>query len=282
MLRNRCISGVLMAAGVLAAALWMPAWGIPWLLCAICAVAVLEFFHMLGAAGIPHFKYMGLFWGLMLIVATWELGVRTGQSPAVEVFILPMAVASVFLRQFPQKFNPRPLVTIAGTLLGILYVPLLLNFITRIALLGPPPAGRVWAMYMIVVVKLADIGAYTVGCSIGRHKLIPRISPGKTWEGCMGAVGAGVFGSVAYNALVTERLLPANLSLGHAVGLGAVLSVAGILGDLTESLFKRAAGVKDSGVLIAGMGGVLDVIDSLLFAAPALYVYLFFLLQRTS
>jgi phosphatidate cytidylyltransferase len=281
MLKYRLVSGLIMGAGVIASAIWMPGWGILLILCAVCAVAMLEFFHMLDAAGISHFKYVGLFWGVVLVGTTWVLGVSKGQhAPVVDTFLLPLAVASIFLRQFPQKFNPRPLVTIAGTLLGILYVPLLLNFLTRILLMEPPAAGRVWALYLILVVKIADVGAYTVGCSVGRHRLIPRISPGKTWEGCVGAVGAAVLGSVAYTVLITERVLAVQVGLLHAVGLGALLAVAGILGDLTESLFKRAAGAKDSGVLIAGMGGVLDVIDSLLFAAPALYAYLHFVFGK--
>lgn len=274
MLKYRVASGLIMGAAVIAAALWLPGWGILLVLVVVCALAMIEFYRMLDAAGIPHFKYLGGFWGIAIIAATWwcaALGRRVFETGAL---LLPVVVGSVFLRLFPQKFNPRPLVTVASTLLGILYIPTLFNFMTKLLWIGASHEGRIWAMYAIVVVKMADIGAYTVGCSIGRHKLIPRISPAKTWEGCAGAVGFAVLASVAYAVLIAERFIPAEIGLGHAVSIGVVVAVAGILGDLTESLFKRSAGVKDSGVWISGMGGVLDVIDSLLFAAPALYIYL--------
>ena len=281
MLKHRVASGLIMGAGVVAAAVWMPDSGVLLILCAVCAIALIEFYRMLDSAAIPHFKWFGVGSGIVLVVATWWSATRGRNIFQPECFLIPIVVASVFLRQFPQKFNPRPLVTVAGTLMGILYIPILFNYMTRLLWLGPPPAGRVWAMYAIIVVKVADIGAYTVGCSIGKHKLIPRISPGKTWEGCAGAIGFGVLASLAYAVLFAERFIPSNIGVYHAVGIGVVLSVAGILGDLTESLFKRSAGVKDSGMWISGMGGVLDVIDSLLFAAPALYIYVI-LLSRGS
>lgn len=280
MLRQRVVTGIFLGLAVVAAAFWAPALLVLLVLCAVCAFALWEFFLMLDAAGIPHFKWFGVFWSVVLVGATW-FALVTGWESArgVEHMIIPVIVASVFLRQFPQKFNPRPLTTIAGTLLGILYVPFLFNFLTYLFLVWGDRTGRLLVLYLIVVVKLADIGAYTVGCSIGRHKLIPRVSPAKTWEGCAGAVAFATLGSVLYSVFVINPFALINLNLLHSLALGLILAVAGILGDLTESLFKRSAGIKDSGRCIYGMGGILDVIDSLLFAAPTLYVYLRFFVK---
>jgi phosphatidate cytidylyltransferase len=137
-------------------------------------------------------------------------------------------------------------------------------------------------IYMIMVVKVSDIGAYFVGCRYGRHKLFPRVSPAKSWEGTLGGLLSAVAMSVAIFFIFGGTLGPVRLRLTDAIILGVLLAVCGIFGDLLESLMKRAAGLKDSGTLIAGMGGVLDVIDSLLPAAPALYFYArFFLAPAT-
>ena len=126
--------------------------------------------------------------------------------------------------------------------------------------------------------KFTDIGAYVIGCLFGKHKLIPRISPAKSWEGCFGGIALSVVGSLVAAALARPHWQRVSLGAGDAVALGLLLSLAGIAGDLTESLFKRAAGVKDSGRILLGMGGLLDVLDSLLFAVPMLYVYATFFL----
>ena len=124
----------------------------------------------------------------------------------------------------------------------------------------------------ILCVKSADIGAYFTGISIGRHKMIPRISPGKTWEGFAGAVVISTACSLGLAALLGDRL--AGMTSFHAVVLGVILSVSAVVGDLIESLFKREAGVKDSGQFFPGIGGILDLLDSLLFNAPLMYLYL--------
>ena len=118
-----------------------------------------------------------------------------------------------------------------------------------------------------------DAGAYFVGCAHGRHKLIPRISPAKSWEGLGGGVAAGTLASLLYFWIFHGPLSSIRMNGWDAVVLGVLLSVIGTVGDLTESLFKRAAGVKDSGTYLLGMGGLLDVLDSVLFAAPTLYIY---------
>jgi phosphatidate cytidylyltransferase len=119
---------------------------------------------------------------------------------------------------------------------------------------------------------LSDSGAYIVGSLIGRHKMIPRISPGKTWEGFGGAIVVSTLASLVFVHFLGDRM-PAMTTM-HAIILGVVLSSTAVIGDLIESLFKREAGVKDSGNFFPGIGGILDLLDSLLFNAPIMYLYL--------
>ena len=187
-------------------------------------------------------------------------------------------IAWLMVRQFFQKDNPRPLETIAGTMLGIMYIAFLFNFLTKLSLQWGDLEGRLAIFYFVVVVKFTDIGAYFTGCTFGKHKLIPRISPKKTWEGCLGGVIVANLVSLFAYWLATKFLGYHNVRLIDAVILGTLLSVVGIVGDLAESFFKRSAGVKDSGSFIRGMGGILDVVDSLLLTAPVLYLYIRFII----
>ena len=154
-----------------------------------------------------------------------------------------------------------------------MYVPWLLNFIQKINFFpGIENHGKFYVLYFVIVTKFSDTGAYAVGSLIGRHKMIPRISPGKTWEGFGGAVMVSTAASLVFVHFLGHKM--AGMNLLHAVVLGMVLSVAAVIGDLIESLFKREAGVKDSGKLFPGIGGILDLLDSLLFNAPIMYFYL--------
>jgi phosphatidate cytidylyltransferase len=228
---------------------------------------------------------IGVGCGAALITATfWRIGpdaAHVASSYRWEQLVLIGSLIAVFIRQFPQKHNDQPLTTMACTLLGIWYVPLLFNFLTRLAFIWEEsdwmdpvgPTGRLVFLYLIAVVKSGDMGAYLVGMALGRHKLLPRISPAKTWEGLAGGLAFAVSCSLVFSGCAGWRLGVVPLGPAHALALGLLLGGAGALGDLFESLVKRASGVKDSGTLVPGMGGLLDVLDSLLFGAPALYVY---------
>ena len=133
--------------------------------------------------------------------------------------------------------------------------------------------GRMLIIYLGFVVKMGDVGAYFAGRAFGRHKLLPRISPKKTWEGLFGGIAASVITSLVFFLCAGGRLGVVAMSWCDALLLGALLPVVGGVGDMFESLLKRAAGAKDSGTIIPGMGGILDVLDSLLFGAPVLYAY---------
>jgi len=284
-LKWRTLSGLSAGAIVLGAAFFFPAVCVVALLALIAATAVLEFYRLLDVAGIPSFRVVGALAAIALVLSTgWSLVMKRSPITHVfeaEVFVLFITVIAVLLRQFPQKHNTQPLATVACTLLGILYVPMLFNFFTKLAFTwgeSSPFAtvsatGVALSIYLIVVVKVTDIGAYFTGRLFGRHKLIPRISPGKTWEGFIGGILTGLLTSLMFRAANGGCFGQAAWSWFDAVALGLLLSLIGTVGDLTESMLKRAAGAKDSGNIVPGMGGLLDVLDSLLFAAPALYFY---------
>lgn len=278
-----------MIGGVILSALYMPPVGIWLVLMAVSAWGQREFYGLCSLTGVPVFRIVGMLCGCALITATFfTIGPRMDQIAAAyrwEQLVMLGTLIAIFLRQFPQKYNDKPFATIGCTLLGIWYVPVLFNFFTRLVFVWDGgcgrhvcETGRLMIFYLVLVVKMADTGAYLVGSTIGRHKLIPRISPKKTWEGFFGGILFGVAASCVFAHVMGYRLGEVNLPLAHALVLGGMLSLSGVAGDLFESLLKRTAGVKDSSSIFPGMGGVLDVLDSLLFSAPMLYVYVRILL----
>ena len=142
------------------------------------------------------------------------------------------------------------------------------------AVRGIGATGMRLMLYLVLVVKITDIGAYTFGRLFGRHKMVPVLSPGKTWEGAAGGVVSALVASLVFIAVTGGKFGELHFSMLDGVVLGVLLSVSGQVGDLCESFLKRICGVKDSGRSIPGMGGLLDVLDSLLFGAPVLYLYL--------
>jgi phosphatidate cytidylyltransferase len=140
---------------------------------------------------------------------------------------------------------------------------------SHFVLLRDLPDGREWVLLVILTVWITDSGAYFVGRAIGRHKLAPAVSPGKTWEGAIGGQVAGLAALVGMSAA-----FGLDLPIGHAIILGLLVPFVGQVGDLAESALKRGLGIKDSSHLFPGHGGMVDRLDSLLFAGPTLYWYL--------
>jgi phosphatidate cytidylyltransferase len=225
------------------------------------AVGLLEFFSLLGARGIRPLREVGflLAAALFLDVAFpgW-LGVPS--APIGALLLLSVALA--------RGADFESVSAAAFTLLGALYLGALGGTIGALRVVPPVGEGG-WRIVLLLVVQVfSDSFAFFVGHAVGRRSLAPAVSPGKSVEGAVGGVLGGVVGALAVRA-VGLPTLPAS----HAVTLGATVAVLGIVGDLDESLFKRWAGVKDSGKLFPGHGGMLDRLDSLLFGAPVLYYY---------
>jgi len=239
-----------------------------------------EFYGLVEKRDLTCFKGWGIFGGLLLIVATflrasgaWGTGGGPARVNDFETSFLILFVLGLCLRQFVSRSNTAGILAISTTLFGLMYVPWLLNFIQKINFFpGIEGNGKFYVLYFILVTKFSDTGAYAVGSLFGKHKMIPRISPGKTWEGFGGAVAVSTITSLVFAHFAGNHLVGMNWI--HAIILGVVLSAAAVVGDLIESLFKREAGVKDSGKLFPGMGGILDLLDSLLFNAPIMYLYL--------
>jgi phosphatidate cytidylyltransferase len=287
MLKQRLISGTVIGVTLILVANFLPPMFGWLLLMALAALIQIEFYAMMDQASIPVFRYVGIACGMVMISATyWTIGPSDKQlalSYHAETFVVFLTLMVLFIRQFPQKHNVQPITTIAATLLGIFYGPVLLNYFTRLTFAWREngleaktveDTGRMLLLYLVAVVKSQDIGAYFIGCKFGKHRLFPRLSPKKSWEGAVGGVASSLLASLLFWVLAKGQLGEIPLAWYHAVILGLIMPVAGILGDLFESLLKRSANVKDSGKIIPGMGGVLDVLDSLLFGAPLLYCYL--------
>jgi phosphatidate cytidylyltransferase len=243
-------------------------------------VGLLEFYGLVEKEGMVCFKTMGIVGGVILMVGTFLkfqglLGIHETPSRVndFEIIVLILFVLGLCFRQFLAKSNTKGILAISTTLFGLLYVPWLLNFMQKIQFFPAIDGkGKYYLLYFILVTKFSDTGAYVVGSLIGRHKMIPRISPGKTWEGFGGAIVISTGASVLFDYLAGSNL--PGMTLLDAVVLGVLLSVSAVVGDLIESIFKREAGVKDSGRFFPGIGGILDLLDSLLFNAPLMYLYL--------
>jgi len=199
--------------------------------------------------------------GSVLIVIAFVSGRLDVVMPAMVISGLVSIALPVF---FPSRLTALDAV---GTVFVLFYVPVMLGHLLLLR------AGSVWFLaIMLASTWCCDVLAYFVGKAIGRHKLCPAISPGKSWEGA-------IAGFLASTAAVGVLSYYTSIPVGQSVLIGAVLGVSGQVGDLAESALKRFAGVKDSGSLIPGHGGVLDRCDSLLYNGPVLY-YTLLLMQR--
>ena len=250
------------------------------LICVFGLIALWEFYRMLDHRGLPNFKITAMICGAVMLVGSFYYFAKMGpaRSYDFEVAVLVFFLLTVFARQmFARLRDDEPLQTMAYTLFGLLYVLWLFNFMTKIVYLMPRSSsgavtGQFYCLYLIAVTKFSDMGAYLVGSAIGRRLMIPHISAKKTWEGFFGALAFALLAS-----LVLFKLMPGHLAAlnwTHATVLGLLLGFAAVVGDLAESIIKRSTGVKDSGNFLPGIGGALDLLDSLLFTAPLLFFYL--------
>jgi phosphatidate cytidylyltransferase len=238
------------------------------------ALALVEYFQMARKRELAPFVTLGTATGVGLVgLVFWALAICGDAVLAgeVEIAFLICLIPALGICQLCAAENERGMAAIASTLFGVFYVAILLNVLQKIRYF-PDLDGAWWLLYFIVVSKMSDTGAYCTGSLIGKNKMIPRVSPGKTWEGFVGGIVFSVVSSWAFLHFAGGHF--SGFTLAQAFVLGALLGVGSVVGDLVESLMKREAGLKDSGGYFPGVGGVLDLLDSLLFNAPLMYLFL--------
>ena len=261
---KRTLTSTLMVMLVAIVTFYFPNWVFMLLASALIGLALNEFYDMVSKKGIFVYKTFGIIVGMLVpFIIYLQMGCEGYFT--FEPFLIFIACFFLFMLQFVRRDNSQALVSIAVTIFGLLYIAWFCSFIVKIKFL---PEGTKLVAFLILVTKMGDIGAYLVGSSVGKHSLIPRISPKKTIEGTVGGL---VFSLVA--AMLSRSFLPM-FSYWHLILLGGLMGVLSQVGDLAESLIKRDCGVKDSGSNLPGVGGILDLIDSLLFTTPIFYFYL--------
>jgi len=237
----------------------------------LLVVGYIEFARLAAAAGLPTLRATGIVASIVVALAPvwvpWLVGRSAGASTVLLVFAA--SVAACFFMQMARRRVEGAIRGIAATMLGIVYLGGLASGLLLIRV----HCGMAALVVVLAAVKGADIAAYFTGSQIGRHKLIPWLSPGKSWEGLAGGLIAAAVVSMILNAVVGL-----GLAFWVAAVFGIALGLIGQFGDLCESLLKRDAGLKDSAAMIPGFGGVLDLVDSPLLAAPAGYALLTVLL----
>lgn len=264
----RFISSALIIAFVYFTVMVWPNWVFCTVLTLMTGMALYEFYSLVEKKGIPIFKTSGISIGLLVplsIFFTFE------PTKGWELLFIIAVLLTIFILQFTRRENSNAIFGVSTTIFGILYISWTFSFMLKLKLMENPalPSGSLLVAFLLLVTKMGDIGAYIVGTYFGKHSLIPRISPKKSVEGALG----GFLFSIGA-ALASRSFLP-SVPTHHLLILGCLLGVLAQVGDLSESLIKRDSQVKDSADYIPGLGGVLDLVDSILFTAPTLYFYVF-------
>lgn len=264
------------ALPILIASIILPMWypETVWIFVAIAIFAIaaglFEFFSLSKKLELKADAAIGYFGATAFVIAF----IFDAPSKAPDLLILTLAlfIAAVLISQtyrFQKDFS-KMITGIGVTILGVLYVAFLGGFLiaTRVGFEQVPGLSSKLLLFFLVVMFGSDAGAYFSGKAIGKHKLAPAISPGKTVEGLIG----GIVAAAGFAALCTWVFFP-ELPYQFSIPLACVMAVFGVLGDLTESAMKRGSGAKDAASILPGHGGLLDRLDSLLLNAPILYYF---------
>lgn len=265
-LAMRLISSVLLILFVFFTVMVWPNWFFCLVLTVMIAAALNEFYTLVEKKGIHIFKISGISIGILVPTSIFFAFEPT---KGWELLFIIAVLLTIFILQFTRSESNQAIVGVSTTIFGILYISWTFSFMMKLKLISQDslPAGNLLVAFLLLVTKVGDIGAYFIGTYFGKHSLIPRISPKKSVEG---AVGGFIFSVAA--ALISKAYLPL-VPVYHLFVLGCLLGILAQIGDLSESLIKRDSQVKDSADLIPGLGGALDLIDSILFTAPTLYFY---------
>jgi len=242
------------------------------LLAGCILLGLMEFYHLLTKNTTDCSTLAGLGLGLLVSIIFFKGSLPSVPSVPSSLVISLVVIVPFFISLTQAQDFSIVILKVFGTIVGVFYVAWLLSHLLLIRVL---PHGKNMIIFLLLVVWTGDTAAFYTGKIFGKHKLSPRISPNKSIEGALG----GMFGSIIVSAVAHFTFLK-QINLANSISLGFLLNVFGQLGDLTESLLKRGFRVKDSGTLIPGHGGILDRIDSILFAGPALYYYVILYLHR--
>lgn len=274
----RTASGAVLLAIVVGASLSIYTYAL--LLFAIMVIGLVEFYKMARHNGSKPQFVTGIATGIVLFnaFALPAIGIHNNNFEGLEmllsatvVFIAASTPLCLIIELF--RVSETPLRNIATTILGVLYITIPLSLMMYIPLLL---AGNKWQpwyfLFYLFIVWANDVFAYLVGVTMGKHRLCERISPKKSWEGFFG----GILGAIGVGAL-GAYFLDGRYEIW--ISLAAIIAITGVLGDLVESMFKREAGVKDSGNIMPGHGGVLDRFDALLVSAPFAFIFVLFFIS---
>jgi phosphatidate cytidylyltransferase len=253
----------------------------------LAALTLHEFYDLTAKLGARPFRWMGLGFSVLMTAGPYvalalldedQHGYAYVSAALLSLALVFVALLATCIRVLGERDATNRIQTITATVMGILYVPFTLQFLVLILMFDATSTENLaLCLWVIAVSKFCDVGALLTGLAIGRHKMSPVISPKKTWEGAIGGVltSAGIGAGIAFLA---SGSLPEVLTPPVAALVAVPLAVVTIVSDLIESVLKRQADSKDSGRLIPGIGGALDLADSLLFAAPTAYFIFVFLL----
>ncbi|MEM7697004.1 MAG: phosphatidate cytidylyltransferase [Verrucomicrobiota bacterium] len=282
-LLHRSFSTVCLVGILVAAFSFSQEWLFGLLFTILSIGALFEYFQLFAIQGFRRFRWQCYVVSAVYIIflfaqvwgyeATW-----LAQLDGLALGILLILIIADRLRL--ELEGARTLDEVSAAIFGFVYCVMLFGFVPKLLLLdladrNGNPSAVFYIIYLLAITKCTDIGAYLVGSLLGRHKMIPHVSPAKSWQGFAGAIGFAVGISLILVFVMGDRI-PLITPL-QAILIAVLLSLAAVLGDLCESIIKRSLAVKDSGQLMPGIGGFLDLIDSIIFTAPLFYLYLMLL-----
>lgn len=292
----RAISGFVLLGIVLVAILWAK-WSLVLLLAAIIVGGQREFYRMASKAGYAPQRYLGITAGLILLVIAFWLMLTMDESPLINwdrnirgdylliifglFLFITISLPLMFIYELFRK-SPTPIANVGTTLMGFIYVAMPMSMLLFIPLMLTPDVWRAKiVLFYIFIIWANDSFAYLFGITLGKHRLFERISPKKSWEGFVGGLfGAALMGFIAAKDIISDMECCGMADINETgimvkwIGMALIAAVAGVFGDLVESLFKRSIDIKDSGRIMPGHGGWLDRFDALLLSIPFSFIYL--------
>lgn len=277
----RLTSTLILWGVIVAALLWQNEWGIAGVMAFFGLAGVAEYHRLMGAgADMRAHGVLGMLvalgWWIAVFYWMAQHGAEGGGPPMwMDLVALTISLQGGFLLSYRRELEgERTLRRVFAVVFGTLYGVVSFGFLLRVmdCRSGPGMGGLWLALFLILVTKFSDMGAYVIGVLFGRHKMIPHISPAKSWEGLVGAFLGAFGGAALLMGLMADKLAP--LTWMHAMVLAPLLCAVAVSGDLAESVLKRCVAIKDSGHKLPGIGGILDLTDSLIFTAPVFYFYL--------